>query len=106
MTNYVLTYHGEAQMPTDPAEIQETMEQWGQWYGMIGDRLVDGGSPFARHWGVGPDGSAVDAPAALSGYTVVQAADQDEAIEIAKGCPVLANGHTVQVSESLDMSGE
>lgn len=106
MPNYVLTFHGEmGEMPSDPAAMEAVMAAWGQWYGTIGDDLIDGGAPFGQHWGVAPDGSDAEAPVtALTGYTVVKAADIAAAKKIAQGCPVLENGHTVQISESIDMS--
>ncbi len=104
MTKYVLTYHGgSGEMPTDPAVLEEMMAAWGAWYGSMGDALVDGGNPFSVHTAVGPDGSVIEAPAALTGYTVVQTDSMDAAVEIAKGCPVSANGASVQISECLDM---
>lgn len=104
MPNYVLTYHGEmGPMPEDPAVMEEMMAAWGQWYGSIGEGLIDGGAPFSQHWGVGPDGDT-DAPAtALTGYTVISAADLEAAKKIAQGCPVLASGNIVQISETIDM---
>lgn len=107
MPNYVLTYHGEmGDMPSDPAAMEAIMAEWGQWYGSIGEGLIDGGAPFSQHWGVGPDGADADAPAtALTGYTVVSAPDLAAAKKIAQGCPVLASGNTVQISESIDMAG-
>lgn len=34
---YVLAYHGgSGDMPTDPAEVEAVMEQWGAWYGAMG----------------------------------------------------------------------
>ena len=102
MPNYLLTYHGEMSMPSDPAETEQVMAAWGEWYGQIGEQLVDGGAPFAVHKAIDANGD-VDAPAALTGYTVVTAADFDEATTIAKGCPVLGTGNTVQISESMDM---
>ncbi len=101
MPNYVLTYHGgSGEMPTDPAEIEKTMEAWGAWYGTIGAALVDGGAPFGEHGSVG--GSGVPAPT-LSGYTIVTADDMDGAKKIAGGCPVLEGGATVQISQAIDM---
>lgn len=105
MPNYVLTFHGEmAPMPTDQAEIDASMAQWGQWYATIGEALVDGGAPFGAHTAINGDGDC-DAPASITGYTVVSADDVEGAKKIAAGCPVLAYGHTVQISESIDMSG-
>lgn len=105
MPNYLLSYHGEMKMedmPTDPEAIQETMAAWGAWYESIGEGLVDGGAPIAFSTAIDADG-ACDAPAQLSGYTVVSAADMEAATAIAQGCPVIPNGHSVQISQCIDM---
>lgn len=104
MPKYVLTYHGEmGPMPDDPAAMQAIMDEWGAWYGSMGEALVDGGNPFSQSTAVGPDGSSASAPASMTGYTIVNADDMSGVTAIAKGCPVLANGHTVQISEAVDM---
>ncbi len=104
MPNYVLTYHGEmGPMPEDPAEVEALMQEWGAWYGSMGDALVDGGAPFGQSTSIGPDGSATANPASMTGYTIVKTDDIDSATAIAKNCPVLKNGHTVQISQSIDM---
>ncbi|NNE74822.1 MAG: hypothetical protein HKN26_14245 [Acidimicrobiales bacterium] len=102
MPNYLLTFHGALDMPEDPAEQEQAMAAWGAWYADIGAGLVDGGAPISHSAGVGPDGPT-DAPATLSGYTIVSAPDLAAATKIAEGSPVLAGGHTVQVSECIDM---
>lgn len=104
MPNYVLTFHGEmGPMPDDPAVMEAVMQEWGAWYGSMGDALVDGGAPFGETASVGPDGSSATNPASLTGYTIVKADDIGAATAIAKGCPVLKNGHTVQISTAIDM---
>ncbi len=103
MPKFVLTYHGLAEMPTEPDAIAAVMKEWETWYGTIGSDLVDGGAPFGAATAIGPDGSQVDAPAQMSGYTIISAADLESAATVAKGCPVLTNGHTVQISEAIDM---
>ncbi len=104
MPKYVLTYHGEAGgMPEDPAEVDAVMQEWGAWYGTMGDAVVDGGAPFGPSSAIGPDGSATPNPASLSGYTIINADDLEAATAMAKGCPVLKNGHSVQISEAIDM---
>lgn len=105
MPKYLLTYHGEMNMedmPTDPAAIQAVMAEWGAWYESMGDSLVDGGAPIGPSSAIGASGPE-DAPAQLSGYTIVNAADMAAATAIAQGSPVLANGHKVQISETIDM---
>ena len=104
MTKYVLTYHGEmGEMPEDPAAMEAIMAKWHAWYGTMGEALVDGGAPFGHTSAVGPDGSTTAAPASMTGYTIVSADDMAGATSIAQGCPVLEDGHTVQISEALEM---
>jgi hypothetical protein len=44
----------------------------------------------------------MDATMAPSGYSVIKADDLDAAVKAATGCPVLAGGATVVVSETFD----
>lgn len=105
MPKYVMTYHGVMSMddmPTDPDAVQAMMAEWGAWYESMGGGLVDGGAPFSVSTAIDQNGS-IDAPAQLTGYTIVEAADMAAATEMAKGSPVIRNGHTVQISEAIDM---
>lgn len=105
MSNYVLTYHGGAGMPESKEEQDQIMAAWGAWFGQLGDKVADGGNPFAVHKTVAPDGSVSDGGPApeLGGYSVITADSFDEAIAMAKGCPVLEAGGHVQVSETIVM---
>ncbi len=104
MPKYVLTYHGEmGSMPDDPAAVEAVMQEWGAWYADMGDALVDGGAPFGETASIGPDGSDIANPASITGYTIITAGDLSGATAIAKGCPVLKNGHSVQISQAIDM---
>ena len=80
------------------------MAEWGAWFGSLGGNLVDGGSPFGAAVTVQPDGGSTDGgSAALAGYSVVDASDLATAAALAKGCPLLADGGTVDVYEALAM---
>ncbi len=80
-------------------------EQWGQWFGQLGDKLVDGGNPFndggqAVH--AGGVMAVQDKPA--TGYSIVSADSMDEATELAKGCPLMSiKDGAVCVYEALPM---
>lgn len=105
MPKYLLTYHGEMRMedmPSDPDAIQAMMAVWGAWYESMGAGLVDMGAPISMSTAIDANGGA-SAPAQLSGYTIIEAADMDAATAIAKGSPVLANGHSVQISQAMEM---
>jgi hypothetical protein len=101
MANYLLTYYGGG-MPETPEEGARVMKAWTDWFGVLGDALVDGGNPTSQSRAISPDGSVMDATMAPSGYSVIKADDLDAAVKAATGCPVLAGGATVVVSETFD----
>ena len=109
MPKYVLAYHQNGgrpgSMPESEEEMAEVMKAWEGWFGSIGESLVDGGNPIAFAKTVNSDGSVSDGAGAnpLTGYSLVDAPDIDAAVEIAKGCPVLANDGNVEVAETIDM---
>jgi hypothetical protein len=101
MTNYVLTYKGGG-MPESEAEQQATLAAWGSWYESLGAAVVDGGNPFGPSMQVAPDGSTSEGGASgLTGYTIVSADNLGAATDLAKGCPVLTSGGTVEVYETF-----
>ncbi len=81
------------------------MDVWGQWFGTLGSAVVDGGNPVSASSTVQSDGSVVNNGGAnpASGYPLVEAASLDDALEKAKGCPILAGGGSVEVAEAMDM---
>ena len=105
MTKFVLGYHGGGGMPESEEAVAAEMAKWEAWFGQIGEHIVDGGNPFAQARTVHPDGSVVDGggPNPLTGYTVINAASIDEAVDLAKGCPVLESGGNIEVAEAIDM---
>ena len=103
MTKYILAYHGGG-MPETPEEGEKVMAAWNTWYEKIGDKLADGGAPCGRSTTVSTSGIADGGgPNPLSGYTVINAVSHDEANEVAKGCPILDSGGSVEVCELIDM---
>ena len=100
MANYLLTFHGGSMPETKEAQDQ-VMAAWTVWFGKLGDALVDGGNPVSRAKVISPDGSVMDATSAPSGYSIIKADDLDSAVELAKGCPVLAGGAAVVVAETF-----
>jgi hypothetical protein len=98
MANYLLTFHGGS-MPESKEEQDQVMAAWTSWFGTLGAALVDGGNPVSQSRAVSPDGSVMDATSAPSGYSIIKADSLDAAVEVSKGCPVLAGGAAVVVSE-------
>lgn len=100
MANYVLVYHGGS-MPEGEAAQAAAMQAWNDWFAKLGPAVVDGGNPASRTKRIDGDGSVSDDPSGPSGYSIISAASIDEAVELAKGCPVLQGGSTVQVVETF-----
>jgi hypothetical protein len=103
MAKYVLAYRGGGMATTD-AEREAAMAAWGGWFGSLGQAVVDAGNPCGASAAVTPGGSVSEGvPAGLTGYTVLGADSLGAASELAKGCPVLANGGSVEVYETIDV---
>ncbi len=105
MTNFVLLYSGGGDVPATEEEQAAVMEAWGAWFGRLGEAVVDGGNPFTNVKSIASDASVSDGPVGSmsSGYSVIQADSLDAAVEMAKGCPVLASGGQVSVYETMRM---
>jgi len=82
------------------------MERWLAWFGELREAklLKDGGHPLqdARTVISGPqriinDGPFVEAKDLVNGYVIVEADDLKAAVELAKGCPTLDAGGSVEV---------
>lgn len=102
MGTFALIYSGGSMAQT-PAEQQASMQAWTEWFGTLGDAVVQVGNPFGAS--VSVSGNGVSRPGSLgaSGYSVVRAESLDEAAGFAKGCPIIADGGGVDVYEAIEM---
>lgn len=105
MAKYVVLYSGGMGMGDDPETMQKVMEEWGAWYGMMGEAVVDGGAPFgeSKHLkGNGiEDGPLGDTPA--TGYTIIEADSLAAAAAACENHPHIKHGGQVQVFTWVDM---
>jgi hypothetical protein len=99
MANYLLVYHGGG-MPANPEETATVTKAWTDWFGVLGDALVDGGNPTSQVKTIAANGSVSDGGVNQStGYSIIKAEDLDAAVALAKGCPVLLGGASIEVAE-------
>ena len=101
MANYVLVYHGGS-MPESQEEGAKVMAAWGEWFQQLGGALVDGGNPASATKTIAANGSVSDDPNGPSGYSILKADSLDAAVALAKGCPVLHGGASIQVVETFE----
>ena len=81
---------------------QESMQTWGAWIGSIGDKMVDSGNPFSGGIEISHSGTH-ELPLdknALTGYSIINARDIEEAETLASGCPMITS---VRVYEAVAM---
>jgi len=104
MAKYLFVYHGGKNPETDE-EMASVLDAWGQWMGSMGAAVIDGGNPTGMSSTVNPDGSVTDNGGSnpASGYGLFEAADLDDAVAKARGCPILKDGGSVELAEALDM---
>ncbi len=84
------------------------MDAWLAWFGRLGGALVDGGNPTApTAKSIASDGRVSGGPvgAMVSGCSIIKANSLDEAVALAKGCPVLQGGAKISVFETFNAMG-
>lgn len=103
MAKYLLAYKGGG-APSSDAEREAVMAAWGKWFGELGPAIVDPGNPFSGSTAVTANGASSNgAPSGLTGYSVISANDLSTAAELAQGCPLLADGGTVEIYETHEV---
>lgn len=104
MAKYLFVYHG-GKSPESEDDYKEVMDAWGNWFGSMGAAVVDGGNPVGMSSTVHSDGSvtADGGSNPASGYSLIEADSDADAIAKAKACPILAAGGSVEVAEAIDM---
>ena len=102
MAKYLLAYRGGG-MPDSPEATANVMAAWGAWFGKLGAAVADPGNPVSQAKTIAADGSVSgDGRSSLSGYSIISAESLDAAIALAKGCPVLSSGATIEVCETFE----
>lgn len=104
MSRFLFRYHGGSKPDTE-AETNEVMAAWGSWLGNLGAAAVDPGNPVGLSSTVHPDGSVTSDGGAnpTSGYSIIEAESLEQALEHAKGCPILDSGGSIEVAEIFNM---
>jgi hypothetical protein len=111
MSEFVYLYRG-GQTERSPEHVQQVMQKWMNWFKDLGAKghLKNQGQPLERNGKVvkGRQKSVTDGPFAESkdvvgGYTIVEARDLDQAVELSKGCPIFENDGTVEVRPVMRM---
>jgi hypothetical protein len=105
MTTFTFLYRGR-EISASPEQMQKTTEKWLAWFkeleaqgaiGNIGHPLDDSGKVVSGKSKLVQDGPFAEAKDVVAGFTMVQAETLDHAAELARGCPILEVGGSVEV---------
>ncbi|USD64024.1 hypothetical protein [Vibrio sp. SCSIO 43136] len=103
MAKFMLTYVG-GNPPKSPEEGQQHMQAYQKWLADLGTAVVSPANPLKATHVVNSDGSIEKTSiTGMSGYTVLEAQDIEQALEMAKSCPFLSIGGQLEVSEMVVM---
>lgn len=105
MSQYIITYIG-GNKPASEEESKQHMARYMDWLSGLGESAVSPANPIMNTHTVKPDGGVVEGgQTSMSGYTIVAVDSLDDAIAIAKDCPFLEVGGSLEVSELMQMPG-
>ena len=101
MGKFVLLYTGgSGEMGESEEEQADVMGQWMNWFGSLGESVVDGGAPFGPAHAITSEGDG-EVTSGSHGYSIIEADSLEEAAEKAAGCPHLSGGGTIEIHEAM-----
>jgi hypothetical protein len=116
MSQYLYLYRATAAARQEamgtPERAQQNMQRWMSWMKDLDAKghLKDRGQPLDGHGKVvrGHQKQVVDGPYTeakdiVGGFSIVEARDIEQAVELSRGCPILDGGGSVEVRPVLTM---
>jgi len=106
MPQYVIVYLGGDQ-PSSPEEGKQHFLKYMEWLSSLGEAAVSPANPLKNTSTVSSDGTVTaGSTTTMSGYTIVEADSMEAALSMAKACPFLDIGGSLEVSELAEMPGQ
>jgi hypothetical protein len=112
MSEFVYLYRG-GESGRSPERMQQVMQKWMTWFKELGQKghIKDQGQPLERAGKLvkGKQKAVTDGPFAeakdvVGGYTLIEAHDLDQAVELSKGCPIFEVEGAVEVRPVMKMN--
>src|SRR5215813_11481772 len=114
MSKFMYLFRGNptAYQSMSPEQMQQNLKKWMDWKGtleknghinQLGERLDGTGKIVRGKAKAVTDGPYVEIKDFVQGYVLVEARDIDQAVELAKGCPILERDGTVEIRPFLSM---
>jgi hypothetical protein len=112
MSEFVYLYRG-GERGRSPERMQEMMQKWIAWLKDLAAKghIKDQGHPLERSGKLvkGKQKTVTDGPFAeakdvVGGYTLIEAFDLEQAVELSKGCPIFEVEGAVEVRPIMKMN--
>ena len=112
MSEFVYLYRG-GRTNRSPEAIQQTMQRWMAWFKELGESghiqnpghpLEETGKLVRGKQKTVTDGPFAEAKDVIGGYTLIEARDIDQAVELSKGCPIFEFEGAVEVRPIMKMN--
>lgn len=112
MSEFVYLYRG-GEADRSPERMQQIMQKWLTWMKDLGEKghLKDPGHPLDRTGKLvkGASKTITDGPFAeakdiVGGYSLIEARDLDQAVQVSLGCPIFEVGGLVEVRPVMAMN--
>jgi hypothetical protein len=112
MSEFVYLYRG-GEAGRSPERAQQMMQKWMVWLKALTEKghIKDQGQPLERSGKLvkGKQKTVTDGPFAeakdvVGGYTLIEARDLEQAVELSKGCPIFEVEGAVEVRPVMKMN--
>ena len=113
MSEFTYLYRGGQDTSVSPERRQQQLQKWVAWFKELGanGHLKNLGHPLERAGAVVKgdqkivtDGPYAEAKDVVGGFSLIEAKDLAQAVEISKGCPILEVGGSVEVRPIKQMN--
>ena len=113
MGAYTFLYRSQGDTTGSPEQRQQHLVKWRAWFQELGASghlkelghpLEGGGAVVRGSQKLVTDGPYAEAKDLVGGFSIIEAKDLAQASELAKGCPILEVGGSVEVRPIMIMS--
>jgi hypothetical protein len=106
---FLIIYHApmDAMAQTSnssPEEMAEGMAQWKAWAKRVGSKLTDLGAPLINGKRLHPNGSSMASTRDVAGYSLLEAEDWEDVMDLLSGHPHISGWHpeaTIEIHETM-----
>lgn len=114
MNKYLFLYWapgGPSDAQPSPEEMQQMLAQWTEWKRKFNEQVIDLGDGLKPGGKVLRNAEVTDGPFAemkeiVAGYSVIVARNYDEALEVARACPMsFVPGAVIELREMAGFEG-